>query len=276
MSNVLIAVTADHHAGSSLGPVPPEGVPLDDAGSYTPSLLNQWLWQSWDGFWNRAAILRDEKEAELYHVINGDVFEGSHHRSTQVLSGNPDAQNYVASRMMDVPKSLNPNHTFVIRGTGVHAGESSSSEEGFAKTIRAEQCPETGNYSWWELPLHINGWRLFFKHHPPSRGNLPHTQPHGVIRCAKITWDAFHLDGEDPPHIAVFSHIHTFGDSGTAYPTRALITGSWQFETSYVHARIPLAKAEIGGYLILIQPELEPEVRKIQFVTKRTAAWVKE
>ena len=274
MKNVVLAVTADHHAGSSLGPVPPEGVHLDDGGSYMPSRINLWLWQCWQDFWNEADKIRDQYDADLYHIINGDVFEGQHHRSTQMLSGNPQAESIVAMRMMERPQDLGVGRFFVIRGTGAHAGESSSNEEGFAKALGAMPCEDTGNFSWWELPFNKFGHRLFFKHHPPSRGLLPHTEPYGVIRCAKITWDAFHLDGEEPPHIAVFSHIHRFGDSGTAYPTRALITGSWQFETSYVHARIPLARADIGGYAIILQPGTAPIVHQIQFRPKRTTAWI--
>lgn len=44
---VLLAITSDVHCGSTLAATPPEGVTLDDGGTYTPSPLQAWIWDNW-------------------------------------------------------------------------------------------------------------------------------------------------------------------------------------------------------------------------------------
>jgi hypothetical protein len=274
MQPVVLAVTADHHPGSALAICPPEGVPLDDGGTYMPSKEQVWLWDHWaNSFWPEAVRVKEEYDAKLYNILNGDLFEGEHHGSTQTLNPNPIVEKHAARRVFSVAHEL-ADRTFVVRGTGVHAGESSSKEEDLAEELGAEKCIDTGTFSWWELPLHIHGWRFLFKHHPPTKGQLPHTRPPAVVRCAKITFDEYTLRGRVAPHFAVFSHIHHFGDSFTAYPTRALVTGSWQFRTAYVHSRLPLAQSEIGGFIIVVRPEHYPDVRRIEYTPKETTPWV--
>ena len=60
---VVLAITSDHHTGSTLGLCPPEGVRLDDDGSYKPSRAQLWLWANWLDYWKAVAAIRDQHKA---------------------------------------------------------------------------------------------------------------------------------------------------------------------------------------------------------------------
>src|SRR3954466_7091952 len=99
MSATLIVVTSDQHCGSSVALCPPK-IELDDGGEYVASRAQQWLWQNWLDFWQRVERVRDREKAKLYQVWNGDLTEGSHHGSTQILSGNSSVQSQVVAAAM--------------------------------------------------------------------------------------------------------------------------------------------------------------------------------
>src|SRR5690349_18053925 len=82
---VVIAVVSDTHNGSTVA-LCPERIALDDGGAYEASRAQRWLWASWLDFWGKAQALRTAHDAALYTVFNGDLTEGNHHGSTQILS----------------------------------------------------------------------------------------------------------------------------------------------------------------------------------------------
>ena len=89
---------------------------------------------------------------------------------------------------------------------------------------------------------------------PGTSGRLPWTQAAGVDRLAFLIWSEHALKGERPPDLAVRSHVHVAGDSGSAYPTRALITPAYQLKTSYVHKVAPESLSTVGMTAIVVEP----------------------
>lgn len=253
-STVLLAVVSDQHAGSTTAVCPSEGVRLDDGGTYNPSKPQLWLWEKWTEFWAEVQGIHRERKAKLWVAINGDALEGDHHGTAQIISRNPDAQAYVSSRVFGLVKDAKPDRLFMIRGTEAHVGSSGSAEEALAKQLGVEKDAETGNWSRWRLRLEVNGRLVDFQHHAPSVG-LPWTKPGAMARLAFRIWSEHTLRGLRPPDVAFRAHAHQHGDSFGAYPTRAIISPSWQLKTSHAHKVVPESIADVGGVLMAVEPD---------------------
>jgi hypothetical protein len=253
---VVISVVSDLHCGSTVALCPPQ-IDLDDGGHYSASDAQLWLWRLWGEYWEWIARLRDQHQAELWCEFNGDLVDGNHHGTTQILTGNPTAQAAVFDACIHVPMALNPERIFGVRGTEAHVGVSGSSEErifhGLLKDGRPVQPdPDTGRASWWHLKIEEQGVRLDFAHHGRGFGR-PWTKGTGIgTLAAQIFFE--HCDNDEPyPHIAVRSHYHRHNDSGNQYRVRAIQTPAWQLGTSYVHKIAPESLADVGGLAIVIE-----------------------
>lgn len=249
---ITLAIVSDVHCGSTVAVCPPEGVRLDDGGKYQPSRPQLWLWEKWEDFWRTVAARAGD--SELWCVFNGDLFEGFHHKTTQIISGNPEPQAYLADRVFGVPRALRPAHTFIVRGTEAHVGPSGASEEAFARSIRAERNPETKKWSWWQLRLEPHGVLLDFQHHG-RMGRRPWTRTNVLALLAAQIFFEHAREGLQPPALAFRAHYHTFVDSGSAQPTRVIATPAWQLKTAHAHKIVPESLSDIGGVIMRIEPD---------------------
>lgn len=261
---VLLAVTSDQHANSTLGLCPDEGVQLDDGGFYHPSKAQRWTWDCWNDYWKKVAARRKALKAELVCVFNGDAVDGDHHQTSQIISRNMEVQGYVASRVFSVPKALAPDRLYMVRGTEVHVGPSGSSEEALAKSIGCVRDPETQNWSHWHLMLEVYGRLFDFQHHA-SAGGLPWTRPGNIARLAFRHWVERTQRGLRPADILFRSHLHLTADSHGAHLSRAIVTPAWQLKTSHAHKVVPESIADIGGYLVTVWPDNRMEVEPVLY-----------
>ena len=234
---------------------------MDDEGRYTPSRPQLWLWAKWEEFWTTVEGLRRERRARLWTVFNGDLVDSpGHHGTSQTISLNPEAQSYVADRVFSVPMALKPDRVFVIRGTEAHAGTSGSSEEAIAKVLRTERDPETQNWSRWRLRLDVNGLLCDFQHHGRF-GTRPWTRQNALSALAFQIWSEHALRGLRHPDLAFRSHLHQFGDSYNAYPTRVVQTPAYQLKTAHAHKVAAEAISDVGGIITVVEPDGKYEVR---------------
>ncbi len=249
----LIAVVSDLHAGSMLAPCPLDGVRLDDGGNYMPSKAQRWLWWCWGDYWRTVEEVRVQVGADrLYVVINGDAVEGSHHGTTQILSGNLEAQSYVLDKMLEIPEALNPDKWFVVRGTETHVGPSGSHEEAMARRLGAVQDPDTHTWSWWRLRMEVEGVRLDFQHHG-RQGTRPWTRGSAIAQLAYHVWASHTEAGYPAPHLAFRSHFHRYGHSGDQCPTTLIQTPAWQLKTAHVHKKHAEEIADVGGMIVVLR-----------------------
>jgi hypothetical protein len=107
---IVLAVVSDLHAGGTTALCPPS-IALDDGGEYNASKAQRWLWQCWGQFWDRAQSVRDEHAATFYQIFNGDLVDGNHHGTTQILSGNPNAQAAVVDAVHENPAGARAGQT---------------------------------------------------------------------------------------------------------------------------------------------------------------------
>src|SRR5690349_5362769 len=109
---ILLVAVSDLHAGGATA-LCPEEINLDDGGRYLPSKCQSWYWQNWLDLHHQVATKRDALHAELYYVLNGDLVDGQVKHSTQILSGNPNAQAAVFTAAMRVILDLTPDKLVV-------------------------------------------------------------------------------------------------------------------------------------------------------------------
>jgi len=253
---VLLAVVSDVHCGSTIAACPPEGVRLDDAGTYHPSVAQSWLWEQWEDFWKSVQVRVKQEKAKLICCYNGDLFEGNHHGSTQVISNNPEPAAYLADRVFGVPRALKPDQTFVIRGTEAHVGPSGATEEAFARSIRAVKNEHGKTWSWWHLQLEIHGRLFDFQHHG-RMGQRPWTRANIVAMLAAQIFYERAARKLRHPDIAFRSHHHQYQDSHNAHPVRVIQTPAWQLKTAYAHKVAADSLADVGGIQVLVTPDGE-------------------
>jgi hypothetical protein len=273
---VVIAITSDLHCGSTTG-LCPESIQLDDGGEYRASKAQRWMWQGWKDYWKQVESIRIKEKAKLYTVFNGDLVDGNHHGTTQILSGNPNGQAAALNAAMTVPLALKPDKIWITRGTDAHVGQSACSEERIADGLRRDKRPvvgdpNTGTASQWHIRMEVEGTRLDFAHHGRV-GTRPWTKPNVTANLAFEIFCDHAKDGIPHPHIAVRSHMHQLVDTGSIHPVRLIQTPCWQFGTSFIHRIAPGKLADIGGVIIVLRKGQAPDVRPIMYKPEPTPLW---
>ena len=249
MPRVKIAVVGDLHCGSTVA-LCPDRILLDDGGAYEASTAQRWLWQCWTDYWQ--AVDEDRREGhQLYLIFNGDMVDGDHHNTPQILSRNPEAQAAVLSAALAVPLALDPDRLFVVRGTEVHVGAGGASEEGVARRWRTDGLPvvpdpESGTASWWHFRGEIQGVRLDVTHHGRT-GHREHTRANAANLHAHDILLSHVKAGDPPPHLCLRAHYHRYNDSYDACPVRVVTNAAWQLKTGFIHRIAADTLADIGG-----------------------------
>ena len=272
---VVISVVSDIHAGGTTSVCPPS-IRLDDGGGYVASRAQRWLWQCWGEYWAKVDAVRKAEGALLYEIFNGDAVEGAHHKTTQILSGNPNGQAAVLDACLSIPLALNPDRIWVIRGTETHVGQSASAEERIATGLRKDKRPivgdeDTGSASHWHARIEIQGRLLDITHHGRT-GQREHTRGGAAVLHAHDILLSHVKNRDRYPDLCLRAHYHKFNDSGDACPVRVFTTGAWQLGTGYVHKVAADSLADIGGAIIVIR-DGGIDVRKVHFTAARPQPW---
>lgn len=253
-----IIVVSDTHCGCRLGLCPPDGVALDDGGTYLPSNLQLKVWSMWREFWDDW-VPRVTKGEPYDLVFNGDGLDGVHHGSTTQVSHNMEDQQAIALACLMDPVAKckqSGGRYYHIRGTEAHVGKSAVEEERLAKALGAVPNDE-GQHARWELWKRIGagkGHLCHFLHHIGSTGSSAYesTAVHKELVESFVEAGRW---GDEPPQVIVRSHRHRHYEVriavGQGYGI-STVTPAWQLKTPFVY-RIPgarLAQPQFGGVLI--------------------------
>lgn len=200
-----IVVVSDLHCGCRLALCPPEGLPVDDGGTYHPSPLQDALWGHWREFWDEfvPSVCHNEPFAV---VVNGDAVEGNHHRSTTQISHNPADQEECAYRVLMPIMERCQGRLYMIRGTEAHVGSSGCDEERIAK--RLGLTTGTGSaHARWDLYARVGPSLVHFAHHIGTTGTRAYESTAVMKELTEAYGEAAQW-GEEPPDIVVRSHRH--------------------------------------------------------------------
>lgn len=269
----IIADMGDIHAGSTVAVCPPVFA-REDGGSYQASKAQKELYRLWLKY---HALVKEavggstRRKKKFYLLVKGEVIDGDHHDTSQLITRNQVTQLKIAHRLFEPFFDLKPDRVFIIRGTPAHSGESSMWDEEFAKDTGAEPDTENGTHSWYWLPAVWEGVRFDIAHHGRA-GGRPWTESNGANGlAAQIIFD-YVKTGDKPPDLALRGHVHKNPDSGDNFATRVIHTPSWQLQTAFGNRIGPGQILPIGAHIIECDKG-QYDIHKVVAYPKRRQPW---
>lgn len=261
-----LVIFSDGHSNSTIGLSNPS-FQLDDGDTVAAGTVRRWIWHRYQDILEQVT---KEAKGDLYGVLNGDAVElAAKHPTNQVVTKNIEEAKRIAIETYE-PFFQMVKGMYVVRGTEAHTGLSAQAEEAIARnfdnTIHNE---ETGNATWWHLPLIFDGVKMDITHHPKGGGaGRPHTGHSGIDRIAADAMFEYADHGEVPPQLVIRSHLHGYRDSENAFKrTRAIITPAMSLLTAYGR-RIGINRDnDIGAIMIFChegQYHVKPILHKVR------------
>lgn len=246
-----VVVVSDIHAGCQLALCPPEGVTLDEGGTYLQSPFQRKMWKMWREFWDKSVPAYTHGEPYAV-VFNGDAIDGVHHNSTTQVSHNMTDQVRIARQILRPVVDACEGRYYHIRGTEAHVGKSAQYEETLAEQLGA--IPDGHQHARNELWLELGGGLIHFLHHIGSTGSLAYETTALMKELSEAFTEAGRW-GRRPPDMIVRSHRHRYSE--ISVPTlngkaRVVVTPAWQGKTPFVW-KIPGARQTtpmFGGLVI--------------------------
>jgi hypothetical protein len=208
----LIGLFADPHTGSNTALMPAKFM-TDDNQLLTASPVQMWLLKNWyaalDEFWERG------KGRKKIAIFDGDIIDGNHHGSTQIMPNLAD-QSEAAIELLE-PVRMKVDRMYFVRGTEAHGGEAAHDEVTIAKSLGVDLCV-------WELLIYLNNQLFNIAHH------INCTIDSVVEECVR---DAIKM-GEPVPDWVVRAHRHIKDDTGVKYDyCRGIVLPAWQLRTGF-------------------------------------------
>ena len=237
----LLAVASDFHSGSTVALMPPR-LELAEGLIVEPNALQAWFWKCYQDSlrWLDAKIAGDP----FALALNGDLIEGDHHRSDQIIGRN------ISDHIDCAEATLKPfvdraQKTFITRGTECHVG---NTEATLGKILNAEKNPETGRHVFDRLTLEICGVRVVIRHHVTTTSR-PWLESNGLgAELASEQLNAVR-NGEPMPRILCVGHRHVGGHVQTTDGI-CIATPAWQGLTKHGHKVVPSSRCKPGIYLL--------------------------
>ena len=260
---LTLGFLSDLQTNSTVALCPPV-VNLDDGGTYHSSRIQRMLLNNYHDFRDR--LVSAKGNGDLYLIFNGDIHDGDHHDTTQIITRNTATMQKIAIETLE-PMIKIADKCFMVRGTEAHVGKSAAMEEKLAKDLGFQKNGD--NYSWWQLIAEFRGTKFDIAHHT-SMGSTPAGRGNAANKIAVETIFEYANAGKTPPDFAIRSHVHRYSDSGNVYRTRAVILPCWQFRTAHVHKQSPGKMATIGGVYIELEENKEPVLTAVIYEPKRT------
>lgn len=239
----ITAIIGDLHIGSTTALSPEKflihGREQREAQVVSANLMGRWLYECWTEYWSYVRQLVGKKN-RLIVVCMGDVIDGNHHGSPQLVQEIGD-QVQIALDLLQ-PIADRAEGFYGVLGTGAHAGQVGSNEVEIYKALGAAEYGQ-------QLTIEIDGRVHDFAHHGRA-GRRPWTSA-GAGLGAEVMID-YAAQGMKPPDYIWRAHNHIIDDSGLKLPgTRVICTPSWQLKTEYgwkVSANT--VRSDIGGFIM--------------------------
>lgn len=226
----LVLLLSDLHIGSTVG-LWPEGFVSNEGFPIGQNRFQKWLWQCWNDVlkWSGAIIGKDEFEI----VVNGDLVEGIHHRTLQVMSADVGDQ---TAAVLDILSKLagSASKMHVIKGTECHTR---NDEIRIGKALNASKDPSTGQHAWDVLDLEVNGTLYNFAHHISATARTYLEASAHSIALGALTHSRAR-SGKRVPKVICRAHRHRHG-IWTDGNQMSCITGAWQGLTRHGYKVVP-------------------------------------
>lgn len=246
--STIIACISDTHIGSTSALCPPKftthsGRDKKEEQITEYNQCQKWLYAAWLDYWRFVAqlvgICGKTRKHRLVVFHLGDVVDGKHHNSPQVMDEVSDQ--IQAAQDLLKPVAEMADMMFLCYGTGAHNGGAAEHETtiGRALGIRYD----------WEFALDVDGV-TFDLAHQGRAGRRDWTSSAAGL-AAEVARD-YQSEGKQPPRYILRGHTHLIDETGCKLPdTRAIICPSWQLRTAYGHqVSTNRKRSDIGGLII--------------------------
>lgn len=256
-----VVVVSDLHAGSTWAVCPPDFRTYEGSG-YRANAAQEWLYKCWCHWrdWWVPETLGNEPYAV---VLNGDMIEGLHHRTKQVVASSVAVHRRIAVELLK-PLCARASAVYVVKGTEAHVGI--EDEHGIGERLGSCVSKETDEHAAYHWLLNVAGVLSSFKHHIGTSSRLGLHATQLSIHLAEEQTEAAR-NGYAVPRVIVRGHRHVYGEFRTA--GGLLVTcPAWQLQTSFVHKVCPSAKPVVGG-LILDYSDLHDGLPRVLAKTYR-------
>lgn len=228
--NKIVMVLSDLHVGSTVG-LWPEGFVSNEGNLIGQNKFQEWLWACWSDMcqWSQKVIGNEPFEL----VLNGDLVDGIHHRTLQVMTPDPGDQVDAVKGILE-PLAACAARLHLIKGTECHTR---NDEVRIGRALNGTKDPTTGQHAWDSLDLKVNGVLYNFMHHISTTARSYLEASAHSIALGNITHTRARAK-QPVPDIIVRGHRHRHGiwDDGNQM---SVITGAWQGLTRYGHKVVP-------------------------------------
>jgi len=246
-----------------------------------PNRRQRAIWRRFEEYAD--IIARKRERRRLVIVVNGDLIDGDHHNTHQLVTRKESEQAAIftdaADWFMQRVKFTDTDRLYIMRGTDLNGshGQAETADriardlgavpelpgKGGAQEFTAEGDAKPdrirdGWYPWKYLELNILGHLIQITHHPPvSLGRRAHTRGNALRSWLRSYQTERALRGEKIPRFVVVGHGHSAYelayrmDDGTpdGALTEAIYLPAWQVKTDYVYQRLPFVPpTTIGGW----------------------------
>lgn len=159
MSIQIIVVLSDLHIGSTVG-LWPVNFKTQEGHNIGQNEFQRWLWKCWIDL-TLVQLPKYIGNDPYAVVLNGDIIEGIHHRTLQVMTANTTDQTNAAKQVLE-PLAKQASRLFMVKGTEVHTKDR---EISLGEALKAEQDKSTGQHAFDRLSIDVHGCRCVFRHH---------------------------------------------------------------------------------------------------------------
>ena len=250
----LVFVLSDLHCGSTLAVMPPSFQTLE-GNVIEHNAIQQWLWTCW--LETKKWILETADGDSFALVINGDLIEGNHHRTMQIIS--PDVADHVGAAIeLLKPLAKDASKVFIVRGTECHTG---SIENAIGKALKATPTPD-GAGAWDRLLLDVNETRCVFRHHIGTSTRLALSLTQLGVQLAEEQLEAARA-GDPIPTVLCCAHRHKF-DHGGNHKGIVIVSPPWQALTRFGHKVVSQARTYPGVFALDFRDQNAGEIPRVR------------
>lgn len=216
-----VVIVSDLHCGSSVG-LWPDGCETETGNTVNigNNLHQRWLWECWEDATER--VLKHFDGKLFYLICNGDLIEGKHHGTTELVVSKNMEHAHAAIECLQ-PLASQAARSFFIAGTECHVGDY---EKYICSKLNGIWCAD-------KALIEVNGTLMDVAHHMPtsSRAYLEAGAMSITLGNARLNYAR---SGHRVPQIYARGHRHTGGHYSDG---RALfvVTPAWQVLTRYGH-----------------------------------------
>jgi hypothetical protein len=243
-ARVFVAVVSDLHIGSTIALCPPDGIALEDGGTYQPSQVQKWIWAKWVQYW--ADVKQAVGMSPLIVVVNGEFVDGNHHQTSQIATPSESQMVDAAINVMSKPATM-AKELYVTIGTRVHSGAGGGFDHLIAKELGARVDPETGRSAFYHLPLQIKNTLFDFAHHISGSTRETGAGTNIKSECIDVRLETH---GRRCPDVVVRSHVHNCVDTGiNVRGMYGIVTPAWQLASEHTNRIKRQIQRKVGGLL---------------------------